>query len=442
MSPKELLETVTPIYKTGVEMATLKSIGKAISEVPADFHVHPVLSRILKARKKAVDDGDAIDWATAEHMAIGSLLLENKHVRLSGQDVERGTFSHRHAVLNDQENESQYVALNYLNKEQAHYTVCNSSLSEFGTLGFELGYSLVSPHSLVLWEAQFGDFCNNAQCIIDQFIASGEKKWLQRTGLTLLLPHGFDGAGPEHSSCRLERFLQLCDDKPNVFPEMDPKMRRQVQDANMQVVYCSTPANYFHALRRQIHRDFRKPMIMPVSKALLRHSLCKSTLADMATGTEFTRLYGEVQEIAPADKVKKLILCSGQVYMALSRTREINKIQDVAIARVEQISPFPFDLVKEQADKYPNATSVVWCQEEPMNMGAWDYVDPRIETALAHSEHHQGVRAEFAGRQPTGAVATGNKKQHEHEEISLLSHALLGEFRKPVTMQSGMPVWQ
>ena len=258
-SPKELAEEITPVYPTGASDELLKHVGEVISSYPKGFNVHSGLVRVLKARAKAVNEEHGVDWSTAEGLAFGSLLLEGKHVRLSGQDVERGTFSQRHAVLHDQINEAQYVPLNDLRPGQAKFSVCNSSLSEFGTLGFEYGYSLVNPNSLILWEAQFGDFFNNAQCIIDQFIAAGEKKWLQRTGLVILLPHGYDGQGPEHSSGRIERFLQLCDDHPYVFPSPE-KMARQHQDCNMQVVYATTPANYFHVLRRQIHRDFRKPV--------------------------------------------------------------------------------------------------------------------------------------------------------------------------------------
>ena len=255
----ELAKEIVPTYPSGATIESLKHVGEVISTHPTHFNIHSGLTRILKTRAAAIKSGDNIDWPTAESLAFGTLLLESKHVRLSGQDVERGTFSQRHSVLHDQETEEQYVPLNDLRHGQAHFTVCNSSLSEFGTLGFELGYSLVDPNALVLWEAQFGDFANNAQCIIDQFIAAGEKKWLQRTGLVVLLPHGYDGQGPEHSSGRFERFLQLCDDHPYIFPSPD-KMARQHQDCNMQVVYPTTPANYFHALRRQIHREFRKPV--------------------------------------------------------------------------------------------------------------------------------------------------------------------------------------
>ena len=260
MSPKELAEEITPVHPSGVTQEVLRTVGQAITSFPRDFNIHPNLGKILEAKRKTIEEGQGIDMPTAEALAFGSLLLENKHVRVSGQDVERGTFSQRHAVLHDQKTERQYVPLNNISANQAEFTICNSSLSEFGTLGFELGYSLADPNALVVWEAQFGDFANNAQCIIDQFIASGEKKWLQRTGLVLSLPHGYDGQGPEHSSGRIERFLQLCDDHPYKYPT-ELALQRQHQDANMQVVYPSTPANLFHALRRQIHRDFRKPVL-------------------------------------------------------------------------------------------------------------------------------------------------------------------------------------
>jgi 2-oxoglutarate dehydrogenase E1 component len=269
-SPSELAVETTPTYPTGAPLEQLKHVGKVIGSVPKTFEVHSNLKRILKARLKSVENGEGLDWATAEGLAFGSLLLDGKHVRLSGQDVERGTFSHRHAVLHDQETEEQYTPLSHLSKDQAGFTVCNSSLSEFGTLGFELGYSYANPAALICWEAQFGDFANNAQCIIDQFIASGETKWLERTGLVMLLPHGYDGQGPERSSARLERYLQLCQEPPYVFPSPE-QLSRQLQDCNMQVVYCTTPANYFHALRRQVCRDFRKP-VSPSPPRLVIHS--------------------------------------------------------------------------------------------------------------------------------------------------------------------------
>jgi 2-oxoglutarate dehydrogenase E1 component len=293
-----LREVTTPSRSTGVEKELLKFIAVQSCSYPADFTPHPNLARILKGRSKTINDGDGIDWATAEAMAFGSLLAEGNHVRLSGQDVERGTFSQRHALLHDQNDERQYVPLNHLVRagtvsSQNQFTVCNSSLSEFGTLGFELGYSLVTPNQLILWEAQFGDFANNAQCIIDQFITSGEQKWLQRSALTLLLPHGYDGQGPEHSSARIERFLQLTDEDPYHMPDQTgvdlDSAARQHQDCNVQVVYPTVPSNYFHVLRRQLKRDFRKPLVVFASKALLRHPMAKSSIGEMVEGTRFQR---------------------------------------------------------------------------------------------------------------------------------------------------------
>ncbi|KAG0052790.1 2-oxoglutarate dehydrogenase E1 component, partial [Linnemannia elongata] len=273
------------------------------------------------------------------------------------------------------------------------------------------------------------------------FIASGETKWLQRTGLTMLLPHGYDGQGPEHSSARIERYLQMCDDHPDIFPSPE-KMSRQHQDCNMQVVYCSTPANYFHALRRQIHRDYRKPLIAFNSKLLLRHPMARSTLEEMSGDTRFQRFIPETEEnkIVAADKVKKHILCSGQVYYALVKAREQNKIDDVVISRVEQLNPFPYDRVKEHADKYPNA-EIVWCQEEPLNMGAWAHVGPRIRTSLKQTEFHANKEVRYAGREPSASVATGNKKVHLAEEYAFLAEALTGEARKPSDVVGGVPVF-
>ncbi|CAH1762723.1 15254_t:CDS:2 [Entrophospora sp. SA101] len=434
----ELAEEITPVYPTGSPLEALHHVGDKISSYPKAFNVHSGLIRILNARSKSIKEEKNIDWPTAEALAFGSLLVENRHIRLSGQDVERGTFSQRHAVLHDQENETQYVPLNDLGPGQASFTVCNSSLSEFGTLGFELGYSLVNPQSLVLWEAQFGDFANNAQCIIDQFIASGEKKWLQRTGLVILLPHGYDGQGPEHSSGRLERFLQLCDDHPYVYP-CPEKMARQHQDCNMQVVYCTTPANYFHVLRRQIHRDFRKPLIVFASKSLLRHPMARSTLAEMTGETRFSRYIPDPhpETLASPEKITRHVFCSGQVYYTLLKARDQNKMDHVAISRLEQISPFPYDLLSQHVDKYPNA-QLVWAQEEPLNTGAWSYVAPRIRTLMNHSEQEAAVPAT---RPPSASPATGNKKQHIQEEHDLISQALIGQVIKPKEIVGGVPIW-
>ncbi|KAF8073345.1 thiamine diphosphate-binding protein [Lyophyllum atratum] len=422
-SPKQLADQTLPTRPTGSDNSTLQRIGKAISQYPAGFTPHRNLARILAQRGKSVEQGKGIDWSTAEALAFGSLALEKIHVRVSGQDVERGTFSQRHAVIHDQVTEEQYVPLNDLGSSQARFVICNSSLSEFGTLGFELGYSLVSPDSLTVWEAQFGDFANNAQCIIDQFIAAGERKWLQRTGLVMSLPHGYDGQGPEHSSGRIERFLQLCDDHPNVFPTPE-KIERQHQDCNMQVVYPTTPANYFHVLRRQIHRDFRKPLILFFSKSLLRHGSAKSDLSEMLGDTHFQRFIPEIQPqtLAPPEEIKRHILCTGQVYHALMQEREAKGIKDVVISRMEQISPFPYDLITPELDRYPNA-DLLWCQEEPLNNGAWSYVGPRIYTAANQTEHHKGKYPYYAGRGPTSSVATGSKTQHKKEVEGFLRAA-------------------
>ncbi|OZJ01529.1 hypothetical protein BZG36_05487, partial [Bifiguratus adelaidae] len=440
-SPKELSEEILPHNPTGVSLETLQTVGKVISSYPHDFNIHKNLAKIIKQRQTYIETGENIDWATAEALAWGSLTLEKKHVRVSGQDVERGTFSQRHAVLHDQKNENMYTALNNISPEQAPFSISNSSLSEYGALGFELGYSLVDPNVLVCWEAQFGDFANTAQVIIDQFIAAGEKKWLQRSGLVMLLPHGYDGQGPEHSSARIERYLQLCDDHPYIYPPPE-KMERQHQDCNMQVVYPSTPANYFHALRRQIHREFRKPLILPFSKFLLRHPLARSKLEDMTGNTEFLRYIPDAhpEHLVAPEKIKRHVLCTGQVYYALLRAREQNKINDIAISRVEQLNPFPYELVKEHADKYPNA-EIVWCQEEPLNMGAWAHVSPRIATTLNETQHHYGKQPKYVGRDPSASVATGNKKQHLQEEYNFLGQALLGESRKQKDVVSGVPVW-
>ncbi|KAJ1908939.1 2-oxoglutarate dehydrogenase E1 component [Tieghemiomyces parasiticus] len=441
-SPSELAVETTPAYPTGAALDLLQHVGKITTTVPLGFDAHPVLAKILKARAKSLDEGANIDWPTAESLAFGSLLLEGKHVRLSGQDVERGTFSQRHSVMHNQNTEEQYTPLCNLKPTQAKFTVSNSSLSEYGALGFELGYSLVNPHSLIMWEAQFGDFANTAQVIIDQFIAAGEKKWLQQSGLVMVLPHGYDGQGPEHSSARIERYLQLTNDHPDVYPS-EEKLARQIQDCSMQVVYCSTPANFFHVLRRQVYRDFRKPLICMTSKSLLRHPLARSTMAEMTGNTYFQKYIPEPhapETLDAPEAITRHVLCTGQVYYALLRAREQNGLRNVAISRVEQITPFPYDEVRVHADKYPNAT-VVWCQEEPMNFGAWSYLQPRITTCLSKTEHHAGKSPVYAGRDPNAAVATGLKKQHYLEEWSFLSEALFGEDRKPKDIVSGVPQW-
>ncbi|KAJ1649988.1 2-oxoglutarate dehydrogenase E1 component [Dispira simplex] len=440
-SPSELAVETTPAYPTGAARDVVEHVGKITTTMPIGFEVHSVLGKILKSRAKTLEEGHNIDWPTAESLAFGSLLLEGKHVRLSGQDVERGTFSQRHAVLHHQHTEEQFIPLANLKPTQAPFTISNSSLSEYGVLGFELGYSFVNPNSLIMWEAQFGDFANTAQVIIDQFIAAGEKKWLQQSGLVMLLPHGFDGQGPEHSSARIERYLQLTNDDPHHYPS-EEKLARQVQDCSMQVVYCSTPANYFHVLRRQVYRDFRKPLVCFSSKSLLRHPMARSSLDEMTGTTKFLKYIPEAhpEHLASPDQITRHVLCSGQVYYALLRARDQNQINNVAISRVEQLHPFPYEMIREHIDQYPNA-ELIWCQEEPMNFGAWSYMHPRITTCLTRTTHHQGKQPQYVGRDPNAAVATGLKKQHYLEEWAFLSEALLGEDRKPKDIVSGVPQW-
>ncbi|KAH0623197.1 hypothetical protein JD844_031254 [Phrynosoma platyrhinos] len=405
---------------TGLNEEDLTHIGKVASSVPVEnFTIHGGLSRILKTRGELVTNR-TVDWALAEYMAFGSLLKEGIHIRLSGQDVERGTFSHRHHVLHDQNVDKRTcIPMNHLWPNQAPYTVCNSSLSEYGVLGFELGFAMASPNALVLWEAQFGDFHNTAQCIIDQFICSGQSKWVRQNGMVLLLPHGMEGMGPEHSSARPERFLQMCNDDPDVFPKLDDFDVRQLYDCNWIVVNCSTPANFFHVVRRQILLPFRKPLIVFTPKSLLRHPEARSNFDDMLPGTHFQRVIPENGIAAQnPDGVKRILFCTGKVYYDLTRERKAREMEaDVAITRVEQLSPFPFDLLLKEFHKYPNA-DLVWCQEEHKNQGYYDYVKPRLRTTIDRAKP-----VWYAGREPAAAPATGNKKTHLTELQRLLETA-------------------
>ncbi|OLN92224.1 2-oxoglutarate dehydrogenase, mitochondrial [Colletotrichum chlorophyti] len=425
-SPKELATEVLPHLDTSVDSKTLQHIGEVVGNAPEGFNVHRNLKRILANRTKSVVEGKNIDFPTAEALAFGSLVTEGHHVRVSGQDVERGTFSQRHAVFHDQETEDTHTPLQNVSKDQGKFVISNSSLSEFGALGFEYGYSLSSPNALVMWEAQFGDFANNAQCIIDQFIASGEAKWMQRTGLVVSLPHGYDGQGPEHSSGRLERWLQLCNEDPRVFPSPE-KLERQHQDCNIQVVYMTSPANLFHVLRRQMHRQFRKPLIIFFSKALLRHPLARSDIEEFTGDSHFKWIIPDPEHetgaIKPKEEIDRVILCSGQVWATLSKYRADNKIDNVAFTRVEQLNPFPWQQLKENLDQYPNAKTIVWCQEEPLNAGAWSFTQPRLETLLNQTEHHDRKHVMYAGRGPSASVAAGTKGLHTKEEQEFLEMA-------------------
>jgi 2-oxoglutarate dehydrogenase E1 component len=400
---------------TGVPIERLKAIGLKAAKVPKTFKLHRTLQRILDNRRKMIEEGQGIDWSMAETLAFGTLLEDGFKVRLSGQDVQRGTFSQRHAVLIDQETEKRYTPLNHLTKDQkVKLEVINSMLSEEAVLGFEYGYSLAEPNALVLWEAQFGDFANGAQVVIDQFISSGERKWLRMSGLVMLLPHGYEGQGPEHSSARLERYLQQC------------------AEDNMQVANCTTPANYFHILRRQLGRDFRKPLVLMTPKSLLRHKRATSRLDEMAQGSAFHRiLYDDAQmlpnseiKLAPDDKIRRLILCSGKVYFDLYEERIGRGIDDVYLMRLEQLYPFPHKTMVSELARFP-AADVVWCQEEPQNMGAWTFVQPNIEWALNYV-NAKVKRPTYAGRPSSASTATGLMSRHQKELRNLLEEALAG----------------
>ena len=392
--------------ETGVKLSVLKKIGLGISKHPNEFNLNSKIARQLDTRKKMIEEGKGLDWGAAEALAFGSLLDEGYPVRITGQDAKRGTFSHRHAVLFDQKTENEYTPLNNLeDKQEAKLEVHNSNLSEFGVLGFEYGYSLTEPNCLTIWEAQFGDFANTAQVIIDQYITSGEAKWLRMNGLVMLLPHGYEGQGPEHSSARLERYLQMC-----------------AKD-NMQVVNCTTPASIFHALRRQLHRKFRKPLVVMSPKSLLRHKLAVSDLSELSGDTHFKGVLGDAAtNLVKGDKVKRVVVCSGKVYYDLYEAREKHNIKDVAILRIEQLYPFSYDEFVAELKKYKNA-EVIWCQEEPKNMGPYFYVDSRLEKAL-NQMGHKNKRATYAGRDVSASPASGYAKQHAQEQEKLVNQAL------------------
>jgi 2-oxoglutarate dehydrogenase E1 component len=395
---------------TAIPVDKLREIGTKLCEVPKDFNLNRKLNRFIDARKKAIESGEGIDWSTGEALAFGSLLVGGNPVRLSGQDSGRGTFSQRHSVYRDTENEERYVPLNNLAEGQAQYEVIDSPLSEAGVLGFEYGYSQVEPNALVMWEAQFGDFANGAQVIVDQFISSGEAKWLRMSGLVMLLPHGYEGQGPEHSSARLERYLQLC------------------AEDNMQVVNCTTPANYFHVLRRQLCRDFRKPLIVMTPKSLLRHKLAVSSLDEMGPGTTFHRVMYDNKQICEDKDVKRVVLCSGKVYYDLYEEREKRGIKDVFFLRLEQLYPFPDQALHQELGRFPQA-EVIWCQEEPRNMGAWTFVDHRLEEVLVELDG-ACKRPRYVGRAEAASPATGNHSRHVREQQKLVDAALTVESGK------------
>ncbi len=397
--------------QTAVEMDRLKKVGAALTRLPEGFEAHKTVLRMLDAKKTMIESGEGIDWATGEALAFGTLLAEGYPVRLSGQDCTRGTFSQRHSGIIDQQTEERYLPLNHIEPGQAPYEVVDSMLSEYAVLGYEYGYSLAEPNALTLWEAQFGDFVNGAQIMIDQFISSGEAKWLRMSGLVMLLPHGYEGQGPEHSSARPERFLQMC------------------AGDNWIVANCTTPANYFHILRRQIHRSFRKPLILFTPKSLLRHKLAVSKLADFAEGSSFHRVLWDDAELGSSqtrlkadEEIRQVVICSGKVYYDLLEARDARGLDDVYILRLEQFYPFPALSLTKELSRFKNAR-MVWCQEEPKNQGAWFFVEPNLEWVLGRIGAQHG-RPAYAGRAAAASPATGLARQHKQQQDALVNEAL------------------
>ncbi len=397
--------------KSGVDLQKIESISEKINRVPLEINVHKTISRIMELRRQSIQKKKGIDWSTAESLAFGTLLAEGYPVRLVGQDSGRGTFSQRHSVLRNQTDNSRYIPLNNISNMQKKFEIVDSFLSELAVLGFEYGYSLVEPSTLTIWEAQFGDFANGAQVIIDQFISSGERKWSRASGLVMLLPHGYEGQGPEHSSARLERFLQLCG-----------------QD-NLQVMNCTTPANYFHALRRQIHRDFRKPLIIMTPKSLLRNKLCVSNLEDFSKKNSFHRVLWDHSidpkenkfiKLKESQKIRKVILCSGKVYFDLLEAREKLKVDDVVIFRVEQLYPFPVKPLVKEIKKYAKNAKFYWCQEEPKNMGAWFSVRDYIQWTLNYIGASNN-KISYIGRNIAASPATGYAKKHLAQQKEIIN---------------------
>ncbi|MBL4626645.1 MAG: 2-oxoglutarate dehydrogenase E1 component [Roseicyclus sp.] len=396
---------------TSIKPETFAEIGRALSTAPDNFNLHKTIGRLLDTKAKMFETGKGFDWATAEALAFGSLMTEGYPVRLSGQDSTRGTFSQRHSGLIDQVTEDRYYPLNNIREGQAQYEVIDSMLSEYAVLGFEYGFTLAEPNALTLWEAQFGDFANGAQIMFDQFICSGERKWLRMSGLVMLLPHGFEGQGPEHSSARLERFLQMS------------------AEDNWIVANCTTPANYYHILRRQIHRDFRKPLVLMTPKSLLRHKMAVSETEDFITGSSFHRcLWDDAQkgnsdtELKPDDKIKQVVICSGKVYYDLLDERDTRGIDDIYLLRLEQFYPFPAQALTKELERFKGA-KIVWCQEEPKNQGAWSFIEPNLEWVLTRIGADT-KRPRYAGRNASASPATGLASAHKSQQAALVNAAL------------------
>ncbi len=397
--------------KTAIPDETFDQVGAALTRVPDGFPLHKTVGRLLEAKSKMFESGQGLDWATGEALAFGSLLLEGYPVRLAGQDSTRGTFSQRHSAFVNQDTEERFKPLNHIREGQARYEVIDSMLSEYAVLGFEYGYSLAEPNALTLWEAQFGDFANGAQIMFDQFISSGERKWLRMSGLVMLLPHGFEGQGPEHSSARLERFLQMC------------------AEDNWIVANCTTPANYFHILRRQLHRSYRKPLVLMTPKSLLRHKMAISERADFVNGSSFHRVLWDDAEKGNSDTklkkdkdIKRVVLCSGKVYYDLLEERDARGIDDIYLMRVEQFYPFPAMSMVKELERFGNA-DYVWCQEEPKNQGAWTFMEPNIEWVLTRIGA-KTTRPKYAGRHAAASPATGLASAHKVQQAALINEAL------------------
>jgi 2-oxoglutarate dehydrogenase E1 component len=399
---------------TGVDLDLIHQAGEKICNLPANLNSHSTIKRLFEAKKKMFETGKGFDWATAESLAFGTLLLEGYPVRFVGQDSSRGTFSQRHAGILDQDTGEKYYPLKNLSSNQGQFEIIDSFLSEFGVLGFEYGYSISSPETLVLWEAQFGDFANGAQIIIDQFITSGEKKWTRASGLVMLLPHGYEGQGPEHSSARIERYLQSC------------------AQENLQVVNCTTPANYFHLLRRQIHRTFRKPLIVFSPKSLLRHKKCVSEIEDFLPENSFHRILPDhadfpeynLIKLAKDEDIKRVVLCSGKVYFDISEKRETIRNPKVQLLRIEQLYPFPVKKLASFLKRFKNADEFIWCQEEPENMGAWSFVEKYINWTL-DLVGAKSKKVQYVGRKPSASTATGYLKKHVQQQDEIISKVLL-----------------
>jgi 2-oxoglutarate dehydrogenase E1 component len=387
-------EAIFEPRETHVSEEDLRAIGAAMTRLPDGFKAHKKVSKLLTQRRDQIDTGKGINWGTAEMLTYGSLLWQGIPCRLSGQDVKRGTFSHRHAVVFDMETGKDYIPLNHMKEDQEKFAVYNSHLSELAVLGFEFGYSLAKPRCLVIWEAQFGDFCNGAQILIDQFIVSSEWKWNRVSNLVMFLPHGYEGQGPEHSSARLERFLQMC-------------ARNNIQVANL-----TTPAQLFHILRRQVLRDFRKPLVLMTPKSLLRAPECVSSLDDFSQGS-FQEI---IDDPKGSDQASRLLLCSGKIYYELEKRREETGAEQVAIVRVEQLYPFHAQRMEEIRKRYDRVEDIIWVQEEPRNMGAWSFIEPLLR-------NHFGRDIRCVARDASPSPAAGSLKQHQQEQKLLIESA-------------------